>query len=188
MSFVGSESFVFGETPRRSPLGRPAAVLIASVAVLLGPFEARAQFDSPCESACAAALFGVSFVVATGSATAVGRANGGYGTAGAGLRVWAGGFAAAAVAGVALSGDGVRQRRAIYSAGIGALSGSLLGLAIESALGESSSATRLAGTLIGAAAGAIAGGVVGALTAEDRGSEAVALSVRMPALTFRIGL
>jgi hypothetical protein len=83
--------------------------------------------------------------------------------------VWGATFTAVAGGGIVLSGNGARQQRAIYAAGIGTAAGALAGLAFEAARTGGDRPRVLAGTLIGATVGAIAGGVYGALTHDDEG-------------------
>lgn len=158
--------------------GRAVAMLAACVFVA-GAHHADAQFTDPCGAACALVMGASSVAFATGTATALGRLRGGYWTTGQGVRAWVGGFAVAAGAGIALSGDGDRQRRAVYGAGIGALGGAVGGWAIEALVGESSDATRLAGALVGSAVGVALGGAIGALT-HDRPARAPSISLAIP--------
>jgi hypothetical protein len=145
---------------------RGGALLIATVLGLGGPTAAEAQLSDPCSVECGLVLGATSFVFASGTATAIGRMKGGFTTTGDGIVSWTSGFVLALGGGIALAGNGERQERAIYSAGLGALAGSVVGLATEALTDESTEATRLAATLIGAAAGALAGGVYGALSWE----------------------
>ncbi|MDX1495789.1 MAG: hypothetical protein R3253_17090, partial [Longimicrobiales bacterium] len=101
-------------------------------------------------------------VFATGVTTAVGRLEGGYTTKPGVIVTWSAGFVVAAGAGLALHGDGGRQRRAVYGSAIGAVGGALAGLAVESLVGESTEATRWAASLIGGGVGVLAGGIIGA--------------------------
>jgi len=139
-----------------------AAIIVGSV-----PSEGAAQFSDPCSVECAVVLGATSFAFASGTAAAVGRLKGGFSTARQGMVAWGSGFAFAAGAGIALSGNGARQEHAVYLAGLGALSGSLVALASESLIGDSTSEQRLAATLVGAAVGALVGGAYGALTWEE---------------------
>jgi len=93
--------------------------------------------------------------------------NGGFTTTSSGIVSWTSGFVVGLGSGIALAGNGERQERAIYSAGIGAVAGSLVGLAADSFSGDSTPATRVAATLVGAAAGALTFGVYGALTWDE---------------------
>jgi hypothetical protein len=119
---------------------------------------------------------------ATGALVAYGRQGGGVSTLSEGLTVWGIGLVGFVGGGIALGGNGARQERAVYAAGIGAVAGSLLWLGIESTLEASDGARKVAATLMGAAAGALAGGVYGALSYEEGGSGAPAslLSVHIP--------
>lgn len=157
---------------------RVALGLSAAWAFVAGATDADAQFADPCDAACAVVMSASSVAFATGTATALGRLGGGYATTGQGLRAWAGGFIVAAGAGIALSGSGDRQRRAVYGAGIGALGGAFGGWAIEALTAESSDVTRLAASLVGSAVGVAVGGALGALTHD--GPE------RVPSTTFAI--
>ena len=143
----------------------------AGIACLLfmgsAPRPVDAQLSDPCSVECGLVLGATSFVFASGVATALGRMNGGFTTTGQGIASWTGGFLVALGGGIALAGNGARQERAIYSAGLGVAAGSLLGLATESLAGESTTASRWAATLVGAAAGALSFGVYGAITWED---------------------
>jgi hypothetical protein len=142
--------------------------LLPLVLVVLGLVAdseaAAAQFSDPCDVECALVLGATSFAFASGVATAVGRVRGGYTTTGSGIVTWTSGFVIALGSGIALAGNGERQERAVYSAGIGVLAGSLVGLAAESLSGESTKATRFAAALVGAAAGALSFGIYGAAT------------------------
>jgi hypothetical protein len=138
---------------------------IATLAVLLlTPAAGRAQLSDPCGAGCGVVLGATSFVVAQGTATAVGRARGGFSTTTQGIVAWGAGFALAAGGGIALSGNGERQERAVYAAGVGVLAGSLAGLTVGALSGDGGSARRVAATFVGGAIGALAGGVLGAIT------------------------
>jgi hypothetical protein len=130
-------------------------LFVTATVLALSPRPATAQFHEPCGLACIGVLTATSFVTATGAAVAAGRLTGGMSTVSQGLVAWGGAFAAMAGSAMALSGDGFRQERAVYGAGMGMLSGALAGLV-------------LAGTLIGAALGAVAGGVYGAISYDDK--------------------
>lgn len=160
----------------------PFVVLI--VASALGPRPVSGQFSDPCAVTCGLTLGVVSFAFATGASTAVGRAKGGYTTTRQGIVTWSVGFLSAAGAGMALSGNGARQERAVYGAALGALGGSVAGLLVES-LGDSNSTTRLAATLIGGAVGVVAGGVIGAATLDtDADGAAEAALISVPAFSW----
>jgi hypothetical protein len=137
------------------------AMLVALLTAVPG---ANAQLSGPCGTACGVVLGATAFTAATGTVVGFARASGGISTPREGLGIWGAGFAAVIGGGVALQGDGHRQRRAVYGAGIGALAGSLLGLGIESTRASSDDASRLAAALIGAAVGTLVGGVYGAVT------------------------
>lgn len=161
-----------------------STVRVALVAVTLGlalaPQPASAQFSEPCEVSCIAVLGATSFVTATGVSVAAGRITGGLTSLGDGLLVWGVSFAATMGGGMALSGSGERQERAVYAAGVGTLAGALGGGLLRTALGGDE-AHVISGILVGAAAGALIGGAVGALTydAEDEGAVPL-FSVRLP--------
>lgn len=158
------------------PLACVAALALAR------PSPAAAQFTDPCELTCVGVLGATSFVAATGVSIAVGRIGGGMSTVNEGLLAWGASFAALTASAMALSGDGGRQERAVYAAGIGTLGGAVLGLGIEGIRTDGDEPHVLAGTLIGAALGAVAAGAYGALSYHDGGSgEAIpALSVTIP--------
>jgi hypothetical protein len=139
---------------------------LAALALLAMPAPARAQLSDPCGVECGVVLGAASFVVATGTAAAVGRARGGFSTTSQGIAAWSTGFVVAAGSGIALSGNGSRQERAVYAAGIGVLVGSLAGFAAGTLPDDGTPASRFASTLVGGALGALAGGVVGAATWE----------------------
>lgn len=142
--------------------------LFVFATILLGgaPAEAEGQFADPCRTVCALTLALDSYVVATGTAAVVGRSRGGFSTPRQGIVAWSSGFVVSAGAGMALHGNGNRQRRAVYGGALGAVGGGLLGFALESTLGESTPATRLSAAMIGAALGVVAGGTIGALTVD----------------------
>lgn len=168
---------------------RAPALLLALGILAITARESHAQFSDPCGTGCAAVLVGNSYVFASGTAAAVGRAMGGFSTSRQGIVAWSSGFVMSAVAGVSLSGNGGRQRRAIYAAGVGAVGGGLAGLVLESALGEDTKATRLAATMIGAGLGVALGGIWGAASYDaPAGGDQVNVARRGVALTFRLGL
>ena len=153
----------------------------------VAPSRGAAQVSEPCGLGCAALLGVNGITFATGTATAVGRLQGGYSTFTAAALTWGTAFTAAVGAGVALSGDGGRQRRAIRAAAIGSVGGGLAGLAIESLIGDATATTRLAATLVGAAVGVLAGGIVGAATFDGAGTPAPAANLdAAPAFSVRI--
>lgn len=153
-------------------------VLLTAVGLaLLPPAPASAQFEAPCELACIGVLGATGFVAATGSAVAIGRISGGMSTVNQGILAWGTSFTAVVGGGMALSGNGERQERAVYGAGIGMVSGALTALAFEAIRTEADGPRMLAGALMGAAAGAIVGGVYGALSydGDEEAAEAVPL-------------
>jgi len=139
------------------------------------PAPAAAQLTSPCEIGCALVLGATGFTVATGALVARGRHTGGVSSTREVMGVWGGTFVVFVGSGVALSGNGERQERAVYAAGIGALAGSLVWLGIESSLSQSNGARRVAASLMGAAVGAVIGGVYGALSHDGTDGGQVAL-------------
>lgn len=154
---------------------------VLAVAVLLNPAPADAQFSHPCDWVCGATLALDSYVVASGAAAAAGRSMGGFSRVSQGLISWGSGFAMTTAAGVALQGNGDRQRRAIYGGALGGAAGGLIGLALESAIGESTYATRLSSSLIGAGLGVLAGGLIGAVTLDG-----IAESGAAPLFSIRV--
>lgn len=152
-----------------------------------GSAEARAQLSGPCQVRCALALGASSGALATGTMTVVGRLKGGYSTTGQAITSWTAGFVAAAGAGMALAGDGERQRRAIYGSALGAAGGALAGLALESMIGESDTASRFAAALIGSGLGVVAGGTIGALTHDGAGQPSASLTLVGPTLSLPWG-
>lgn len=159
------------------------AFLPLALAFVQAPEPVAAQFEAPCELQCAAALGATSFVAATGISVAVGRVGGGLSSMSQGLWVWGAAFAAVVGGGTALSGNGERQERAVYAAGIGTLVGALAGGTLEAARSRADEAHVISGALIGAAAGALIGGAVGALTYDEGAS-----STAIPLLTLRLPL
>lgn len=155
----------------------------------VGPAADRAhgQLSEPCRLRCALTLGVSSTALATGTMTAVGRLKGGYSTTGQAIATWSLAFAAGAGAGIALGGDGERQRRTIYASALGAAGGALAGLALESLIGESDTASRFAATLIGAAVGVVAGGAIGALTRDAPGGASPAPTFVGPTLSLPVG-
>ena len=144
------------------------ATLALSAATALLPRPARGQFRAPCEVQCALTLGATAYVAGTSALVAWGRASGGVSTSKEAALVWGTGFAIVAGGGVALGGNGARQERAIYGAGLGTLAGTVAGFAVgltrSSSLPGTRTARLVAATLIGAGVGALAGGVYGALT------------------------
>ena len=133
----------------------------------LTPERAEAQFADPCATVCALTLGAAGAVAATGTVVAFGRLEGGMSTSSQGLWTWGMSYALFVGGGMALSGNGEQQERAVYAAAIGSAAGALAGLAFASIGGSSDGTRRFAGTLIGAAAGAIVGGVYGAVSHDD---------------------
>jgi len=159
-----------------------ALVLACAVGVALArPSSVTAQFADPCELTCIGTLGATGFVAATGASIAVGRITGGMSTVNQGLFVWGTSFAVFTGGGMALSGNGARQERAVYAAGIGTLTGALMGLTIEAIRTDGDEPRVLAGTLVGAMVGALAGGVYGALSYTGDTRESVPLmSISVP--------
>lgn len=138
--------------------------------LILGPLtpgSAAAQFSDPCGAACALTLGATGVVAATGSVAAFGRLGGGMSTSSQVL--WTGGISYALVvgSGMALSGNGERQERAVYGAAIGSAAGALVSLGVAAIADRSDGTRLLAASLIGAAAGAVLGGVYGAVSHGD---------------------
>lgn len=175
-----------GPKARGAAIGRLAAFALA-IALAATPTDARGQLTDPCSLGCGLTLGASSFVFATGTTAAVGRLQGGFSTKEQAILWWSAGFVTAAGTGIALHGDGGRQRRAVYASALGAATGALAGLAARSLVGESSTAERVAATLVGAAVGVAGGGVVGALSYEDPAAPAAGLLVVSPTFTIRVG-
>lgn len=172
--------------PRRSirsrrPLGALRLALVVGGLWSARPSPAAAQLSSPCEATCALVLGLSGYAVGTGAVVAWGRHTGGLSTSGQALRLWVSGFAMTVGSGMALSGNGERQERAVYGAGLGLIAGSAVGLVLGSIGSEGDGARRIAGVLIGAGAGALIGGVFGALSYDEGSGPAVAV----PLLAFR---
>ena len=161
---------------RTLPVALAAALLIGSP-----PAPASAQFSDPCDFPCALVLGASAYTVAIGTVVGYGRATRGYSTRNVALGVWVTSFVAVTGGGMALSGNGERQERAIYASGIGALGGALVGLALGPTFDETDRSGKLAAVLVGAAAGALVGGVYGALS-YDGGATAqpASIGVRIP--------
>ena len=149
--------------------GLRMAVVLLLAAAMLGTRNppVQAQLSDPCSVECGLVLGATSFVFASGVATAVGRTTGGFTTTSSGIIAWTSGFVVGLGGGIALAGNGGQQERAIYSAGIGAVAGSLVGLAADSFSGDSTRASRFASALVGAATGALAFGIYGAVTWDE---------------------
>ena len=142
---------------------------------------ASAQLSRPCGATCGIVLGATGLTFATGTLVTYTRFTGGVGTPNEALRIFGVSFGAFVGGAVALSGNGERQERAVYSAGLGAVVGSIVWLALESSRGQSTGARRLAATLMGAAAGALAGGVYGALSYDgDPLAPGASFSVSVP--------
>jgi len=88
-----------------------------------------------------------------------------------GLWIWGNAFAVVVGGGILLSQDGERQRRAIYSAGMGTLAGALTGLTLEALRVGGDGPRMLAGALIGATVGAVLGGAYGAVSHDPDASQ-----------------
>jgi hypothetical protein len=131
-----------------------------------------AQLASPCELTCGLVLGATGFTVATSALVARGRLGGGVPSMADAADAWVGSFVLYVGAGLALSGNGARQERAVYAGGLGALGGALVGLAIETTLEPAPDARKVAAALFGAALGAVVGGVYGALSHEEAGASA----------------
>jgi hypothetical protein len=142
----------------------PTSMLLLGFLFLHSPAHVKAQFSDPCQVTCAAVLGATGFVAATGASVAVGRLSGGMSTVDQGLWVWGSSFLVFAGGGVALAGDGERQERAVYAAGIGTAAGALAGLALGAVRTSADGPQRLAGVLVGATVGALLGGAYGALS------------------------
>ena len=161
---------------------RVAGSMLLLAAFLTAPSQVEAQFSEPCGTACAVTLLLDGYIVASGTAVVVGRSMGGFSRTSQGIISWGSGFAMTTAAGVALQGNGDRQRRAVYGGAVGGAMGGLIGLALESAIGEGTNADRLSSTLIGAAIGVLVGGVIGAVTLDgiEDPTPSPLLSLRLP--------
>ncbi|NNF13709.1 MAG: hypothetical protein HKN72_10810 [Gemmatimonadetes bacterium] len=159
---------------------------VALTLLFAGGEEARAQFTEPCQAACALTLGASSFVFAMGTMATVGRMEGGYTTKTGPAITFAVAFFAASGAGLALNGNGDRQRRTIYGSALGAAGGALVGLAAESLIGEHDAASRWAATLVGGAIGVIAGGLLGT-TLDGVTARRPELTVVIPPIAFPTG-
>ena len=112
------------------------------------------------------------------------RTKGGVATTREAAWIWGAGFSMTIAGGVALSGNGERQERAVYASGLGVLAGAAAGWLVGS-LGSSDDGPRvLAATLVGAGAGALLGGLVGGATYDASGGNSLpsltVLSLRLP--------
>jgi hypothetical protein len=176
----------------RSP--RPGATALAALLAGALPFlastphGASAQLTDPCGAGCGVLLGASAVSFAIGTSVAVGRSVGGFQTMAASRTVWATSFTAVMAGGVALSGDGHRQQRAVRGSALGAVGGALAGLAVESLTEDSTPTTRFAAALIGAAAGVLVGGAIGALTHEGSSDppDSFAPELRVGSPTFSV--
>lgn len=167
----------------RGMVGRCSTASFLAILLCLGGggHEAvSAQISDPCGVACTVVLSASSFTFATGTMVAVGRARGGYSTTDQAIIAWTAGFLTAAVSGVALRGNGERQRRAAYASGLGALGGAVAGVAVESLVDGGTPSRRWAAALVGAAAGVAVGGAIGAVTYEGPDAPTPSFSVSVP--------
>ena len=158
-----------------------AAALAAALAIGSPTAPVSAQFSHPCDVPCALVLGASAYTVAMGTVVGYGRMARGYSTRNQPLAIWVTSFAVVAGGGMALSGNGERQERAVYSSGIGALGGGLAGLAVGSTFDERDTSAKLAAVMIGAAAGALAGGIFGALSYDegDTGPQPAMIGLRI---------
>jgi hypothetical protein len=158
-----------------------AVALVAALVTAASAAPASAQFSHPCDVPCALVLGASAYTVAIGTVVGYGRATRGYSTRGVALGIGVTSFVSVAGAGMALSGDGERQERAVYASGMGALGGALVGLALGPAFEETDGSAKLAAVLVGAGAGALIGGVYGALSYDGAtGTQPAAVGVRIP--------
>jgi len=166
----------------RTVRSRVAGSILVIAVVASSPAPLDAQFSDPCGVGCAATLLLDSYIVASGTAVAIGRSMGGFSRTSQGVISWGSGFAMTTGAGIALQGDGDRQRRAVYGGAIGGAVGGLIGLSLESAIGGDTSAERLSATLVGAGIGVLLGGVIGAITLDgvEESSPTPLFSLRLP--------
>jgi hypothetical protein len=172
-----------GSSPRRGrSLTARAVALVAALVVGAPAKPASAQFSDPCQVRCALVLGASAYTIAIGTVVGYGRATRGYSTRDVPLAIWGTTFAVVVVGGMALSGNGERQERAVYASGIGALGGALVGLALGPAFGEGDRSSKLAAVLVGAAAGAVVSGVYGALSYGEgaAGARPATIGVRIP--------
>jgi len=138
------------------------AVLWTGSAV--SPSSAAAQLSDPCHASCAVVLGLSASAVGMAGLVASARHSGGVSTVPSALAIMGGGFALSLGAGLALGGNGDRQRRAVLSSGVGIVGGSLAGIALSALRSGSDGPRLLAGALVGAGVGVLIGGVYGALT------------------------
>ena len=166
---------------------RARAAALGLMVLTFSPAAAHPQLSAPCQIKCGVVLGAASFAIAVGTTVSVGRLRGGYSTTRQGEAYWTLGLVVGLGAGTALSGNGDRQQRAVYAAGIGTLAGSFAGLAVASLSDESTGSSRLAATLIGAAVGALAAGAYGAISYEGPGvgASAPATAYASPRMVFR---
>jgi len=157
--------------------------ILVALAMLLGrPDSSTAQLSHPCEAACSLVLGLTGVTVATSTLVAWGRHTGGISNTRQGMAAWGTGFALTVGGGIALSGSGARQERAVYAAGLGVLAGAAAGWVVGSIRPGEDRANRWATTLIGAGVGALIGGVYGAVS-HDEGSGGMGAPV--PLFTVR---
>lgn len=146
-----------------TPRSVTAGAFLAVAVFLTAPSALNAQFSGPCRVGCAATLMLDSYLVASGTAVAIGRSMGGFSRTSQGVISWGSGFVFTAGAGIALQGDGNRQRRAVYGGAIGGALGGVVGLGVAVGIGKGSAADRLSAALIGGGIGVLAGGALGAI-------------------------
>lgn len=153
-------------TGRTRPGAGPPSFAVWALVLALSfvPRGVSGQLARPCRSACGLVLGATAVTTATGAAVAAGRLSGGISTVRDGLVVWGATLGLFVGAGLSLGGNGDRQERAVYGAGIGTLVGPLVWLGVGSATGGGSSADKVAAALVGAAVGAVVGGIYGATT------------------------
>ena len=138
-----------------------------------------------CRISCGLVLGVTSFTVATGTVVTWGRVTGGIQTASQGRAIWAISFGASLATAATLSGS--RREQAVYSAGVGAAAGALVGFTLDAVAGSGEGSTKVAAALIGATLGAVAGGVYGAFSDdEDEGAGAALAAQRIPLVSLRI--
>lgn len=158
-----------------------AVALVAALAMGAPAAPASAQFSDPCQFRCALVLGASAYTIAIGTVVGYGRATRGYSTRNIALGIWGTSFAAVAGGGMALSGNGERQERAVYASGLGAMAGALAGFAIGPTFEERDRSGKLAAVLVGAAAGALLGGVYGALSYDSgAGPQPAQMGVSIP--------
>lgn len=173
---------------RLRPEARISRLLVAAagacVTLAVLPQHSDAQLSAPCETRCTLVLSASSYAIATGATVGLARLRGGLSSGGDAAWIWAGGFAAAFGAGLALGQNGERQERAVYGSGLGTLVGALGGLVVGSRRSEGDAPHRLGAVLIGVGAGALVGGVVGALTHDGRSGSARPIPFLVSRISF----